>query len=130
MEPRPGAAAGHSGGETPAPAGVGVLRAEQAMVLVRERGKAMAAASAARPTSMTAVVGGQPDEVAEKIAAAGLTAANNNGSGQIVAAGTVAQMVELGPNPPGRWPPAAPSSLSVPRCAPGPAQRRRARENG
>lgn len=100
--PRIGVAAGHSVGEITAAAGVGVLRAEQAMVLVRERGKAMAAASAARPTSMTAVVGGQPDEVAEKIAAAGLTAANNNGSGQIVAAGTVEQLAALADNPPAR----------------------------
>ncbi len=55
----------------------------------------MAAASAVRPTSMTAVVGGDPDEVLAAIEAAGLTPANNNGSGQIVAAGTVEQLAEL-----------------------------------
>ena len=80
--------AGHSVGEITAAAGVGVLSAEQAMVFVRERGRAMAAASAATPTSMTAVIGGKPDEVLAALEAQGLTAANNNGSGQIVAAGT------------------------------------------
>ena len=72
------------------------------MVFVRERGRAMAAASAATPTSMTAVVGGQPDEVLAALEAQGLTAANNNGSGQIVAAGTVEQLAALAANPPTR----------------------------
>ncbi|HSN43574.1 MAG TPA: acyltransferase domain-containing protein, partial [Propionibacteriaceae bacterium] len=60
---RVGVTAGHSVGEITAAAAVGVMSAEAAMVFVRERGRAMAKASAARPTSMTAVIGGQPDEV-------------------------------------------------------------------
>ena len=44
-----GVAAGHSVGEITAAAGVGVFSAESAMVFVAERGRAMAAASAARP---------------------------------------------------------------------------------
>ncbi len=71
-------------------------------MLVRERGRAMAEASAIRPTSMTAVVAGDAAEVQEKIAAAGLTPANNNGSGQIVAAGTVEQLAAFAENPPAR----------------------------
>ena len=94
--------AGHSVGEITAAAVVGALSDEQAMVFVRERGRAMAEASAATPTSMTAVIGGKPDEVLAAIAAQGLTAANNNGSGQIVAAGTVEQLAALGENPPSR----------------------------
>ncbi|PKQ24302.1 MAG: ACP S-malonyltransferase [Actinobacteria bacterium HGW-Actinobacteria-5] len=94
--------AGHSVGEITAAAAVGVLSAEQAMVFVRERGQQMAAASAVRPTSMMAVVGGDPVEVLTAIEAAGLTAANNNGSGQIVAAGTVEQLADLQANPPAR----------------------------
>ncbi len=90
-----GVAAGHSVGEITAAAGVGVLSAEQAMVFVRERGRAMAAASAARPTSMTAVIGGNPDEVLAALEEHGLTAANNNGTGQIVAAGTTEQLAAL-----------------------------------
>ena len=97
-----GVAAGHSVGEIAAAAGVGVLSAEQAMVFVRERGRAMAAASAARPTSMTAVLGGDAEEVLEAIARDGLTAANHNGAGQIVAAGTKEQLAALAANPPAR----------------------------
>jgi [acyl-carrier-protein] S-malonyltransferase len=100
--PYVGVTAGHSVGEITAAAGVGVLSAEQAMVFVRERGRAMAAASAATPTSMTAVVGGNPDEVLAAIEAAGLTAANHNGSGQIVAAGTTEQLAAFAEHPPGR----------------------------
>ena len=97
-----GVVAGHSVGELTAAAGVGVLSAEQAMVFVRERGRAMAEASAATPTSMTAVIGGDPDDVLTSLAAHGLTAANNNGIGQIVAAGTKDQLAALAANPPAR----------------------------
>ena len=94
--------AGHSVGEIAAAALAGAISAESALVLVRERGRAMAEASAARPTSMTAVVGGDRDEVLAAIAAHGLTAANNNGPGQIVAAGSVEQLEQLADNPPAR----------------------------
>jgi [acyl-carrier-protein] S-malonyltransferase len=97
-----GVVAGHSVGEVTAAAGVGVLSAEQAMVFVRERGRAMAEASAVTPTSMTAVIGGDPDDVLTALATLGLTAANNNGTGQIVAAGTKDQLAALGANPPAR----------------------------
>jgi [acyl-carrier-protein] S-malonyltransferase len=97
-----GVAAGHSVGEITAAAGVGVLSAEQAMVFVRERGRAMAEASALTPTSMTAVVGGDAEDVLAALARHGLTAANNNGSGQIVAAGTTDQLAALAADPPSR----------------------------
>ena len=99
---RTGVAAGHSVGEITAAAATGVLSAEQAMVFVRERGAQMALASAARPTSMMAVIGGDQAEVLAAIEANGLTAANNNGSGQIVAAGTVEQLAALSENPPAK----------------------------
>ncbi|MGL5858032.1 MAG: acyltransferase domain-containing protein [Angustibacter sp.] len=92
--------AGHSVGEITAAAGAGVLTAEQAMVLVRERGRAMAAASAVAPTGMTAVIGGEPGEVAAAIARHDLTAANQNGAGQVVAAGTTDQLAKLAADPP------------------------------
>ena len=92
--------AGHSVGEITAAAAANVLSAEQAMVLVRERGNAMAAASAVTPTGMSAVLGGDRDEVIAKLAQHGLTAANENGAGQIVAAGTLEQLAALETDPP------------------------------
>ncbi|HVK34694.1 MAG TPA: ACP S-malonyltransferase [Microlunatus sp.] len=97
-----GVVAGHSVGEITAAALVGALSDDDALVFVRERGRAMAAASAVTPTSMTAVIGGKPDEVLAAIAAQGLTPANNNGSGQIVAAGTIEQLAGLTEHPPPR----------------------------
>lgn len=99
---RIGAVAGHSVGELTAAAGARAISAEQAMVLVRERGKAMAAAAAATPTSMTAVLGGDRDEVLAKLAEHGLTAANDNGPGQIVAAGTVDQLAAFADDAPAK----------------------------
>jgi len=92
--------AGHSVGEITAAAAANVISAEQAMVLVRERGNAMAAASAVTPTGMSAVLGGERDEVIAKLTQHGLTAANENGAGQIVAAGTLEQLAALETDPP------------------------------
>jgi [acyl-carrier-protein] S-malonyltransferase len=95
-----GAGAGHSVGELTAAAGAGVITAESALVLVRERGRAMAEASAKTPTGMTAVLGGDEQDVLAKIAAHELTPANINGAGQIVAAGTLEQVAALKEDPP------------------------------
>ncbi|WP_265447150.1 ACP S-malonyltransferase [Flexivirga meconopsidis] len=97
-----GVGAGHSVGEITAAAASGVLTAEQAMVLVRERGKAMAAASAVQPTGMSAVVGGDPDQVQAALDTHGLTPANMNGAGQVVAAGTMEQLAALKDDPPAK----------------------------
>ncbi|WP_157551020.1 ACP S-malonyltransferase, partial [Nocardioides jensenii] len=97
-----GAVAGHSVGELTAAAGARAITAEQAMVLVRERGRLMADAAAERPTSMTAVLGGDRDEVLAALAGHGLTPANDNGPGQIVAAGTVEQLAALAEEPPAK----------------------------
>ena len=95
-----GAGAGHSVGEITAASAAGVISAEQAMVFVRERGKAMATASAVAPTGMSAVMGGDPDQVLEVLDGHGLTAANTNGAGQVVAAGTMDQLAALTASPP------------------------------
>ena len=97
-----GAVAGHSVGELAAAAGARAITAEQAMVLVRERGKAMAEAAAATATGMTAVLGGDPDDVLAAIEAQGLVAANHNGPGQLVAAGTMEQLQALADDPPAK----------------------------
>jgi len=99
---RIGAVVGHSVGELTAASGARVVTAEQAMVLVRERGNAMAAASAVAPTGMTAVLGGDRDDVLTKLDQHGLTAANDNGPGQVVAAGTAEQLAALADDAPNR----------------------------
>ena len=92
--------AGHSVGEITAAAAAHVISAEQAMVFVRERGNAMAAAAAVTKTSMAAVLGGDRDDVIATLTKHGLTPANENGAGQIVAAGTVEQLAALEADPP------------------------------
>jgi len=94
------AAAGHSVGELAAGVLAGVLSADDAMRLVRVRGAAMAAASAAERTGMTAVLGGDQEAVLAAIARHGLTPANVNGAGQIVAAGAVADLEAFAADPP------------------------------
>jgi [acyl-carrier-protein] S-malonyltransferase len=99
---RVGVTAGHSVGEITASAFAGVLSDHDAMVFVRERGSGMAAASALTPTGMSAVLGGDPAEVAESLSRQGLTAANANGAGQTVAAGTLDQLAALAADPPAK----------------------------
>ena len=95
------AAAGHSVGELAAGVIAGVLTADDAIRLVAVRGRAMAAAAATEPTGMTAVLGGDQEAVLAAIARHGLTPANVNGAGQIVAAGTLAELEAFAADPPG-----------------------------
>jgi [acyl-carrier-protein] S-malonyltransferase len=72
------------------------------MVFVRERGRLMAEAATVTPTGMSAVLGGDPDQVAEALLRHGLVAANNNCLGQVVAAGTLEQLAALKADPPAK----------------------------
>ena len=91
---------GHSVGELAAAAISGAISASDALMLVRTRGVEMARAAALIPTGMSAVLGGDRNEVLAAIAALGLVAANENGAGQIVAAGELTALAALGENPP------------------------------
>jgi [acyl-carrier-protein] S-malonyltransferase len=95
-----GAVAGHSVGELAAASIAGVLSSTDAVTLVRARGAAMAHAAAVDDTGMSAVLGGEHEAVTAHLKSLGLTAANINGAGQIVAAGTAEQLTALSAAPP------------------------------
>lgn len=91
---------GHSVGELAAAALSGAISEADALRIVRARGIEMAKAAAASPSGMSAVLGGDRAEVLAGIAALNLVAANDNGAGQIVAAGDLQALASLNENPP------------------------------
>lgn len=92
--------AGHSVGEITAAGVSGVLSPAHALELVRQRGISMAKAASQAETGMAAVLGGDRNEVLNAIKEHDLIPANDNGAGQIVAAGSLAQIDKLVENPP------------------------------
>jgi [acyl-carrier-protein] S-malonyltransferase len=97
-----GLVAGHSVGELGAAALAGVLSPEAAIALTGVRGREMAAACALQPTGMSAVLGGDPDEVLAAIDRLGLYPANRNAAGQVVAAGALDALAKLEAEPPAK----------------------------
>lgn len=91
---------GHSVGELAAAAISGAISDEDALRLVRARGLEMAKAAALSPAGMSAVLGGDREIVLKKLKELALVAANDNGGGQIVAAGDLAALAALSENPP------------------------------
>jgi len=91
---------GHSVGELTAAALSGAISESDALRIVRARGIEMAKAAAISPAGMSAVLGGDRTEVLTAIAALKLVAANDNGAGQIVAAGDLQALEALNENPP------------------------------
>jgi [acyl-carrier-protein] S-malonyltransferase len=94
--------AGHSVGELVAAAISGVIADETAMMLIGVRGRAMALAAAATPTSMTAVLGGEQEAVIEHLIKLDLVPANVNGAGQVIAAGSLEALAQLAETPPAK----------------------------
>ncbi|WP_172169384.1 ACP S-malonyltransferase [Brevibacterium sp. CT2-23B] len=98
----PAVVAGHSVGEIAAAQIAGIFTPADALAFVKVRADGMAAAAAVTPTGMSAVVGGQPEDVLAAIEAAGASPANVNGGGQTVAAGSLEALETLAENPPER----------------------------
>jgi [acyl-carrier-protein] S-malonyltransferase len=96
----PDVVTGHSVGEVAAAALCGAMPTESALLFIRTRGEAMARAAAATPTGMSALLGGDPEVVVSHLEGLGLTAANRNGAGQIVAAGDLDALDRLKDDPP------------------------------
>ena len=92
--------AGHSVGEIAAANIAGVFDNDAALRFVKARGEQMALAASLENSSMAAVVGGEQELVLEQLANLGLFAANYNGKGQIVAAGSSPKIQELVAKPP------------------------------
>lgn len=89
--------AGHSVGEITAAVLAGVLTPIDSMKLVTTRGSEMAKAAGITPSGMAAVLGGDRQVVLHAISELGLVAANDNGGGQIVAAGDLESIAQLAP---------------------------------
>lgn len=96
----PTVVSGHSVGELTAAALCAAVSEIDALRIVRTRGVEMAKAAAQSPSGMSAVLGGQRLDVLSAINSLGLIAANDNGGGQIVAAGDLSALAELSENPP------------------------------
>jgi len=94
--------AGHSVGEIAAYAIAGVISPDDAVKLAAVRGAEMAKACAAEPTGMSAVLGGDEDEVLTRLDALELVPANRNAAGQIVAAGAISALEKLAEDPPAK----------------------------
>ncbi len=92
--------AGHSVGEIAAYAIAGVISPDDAIALAATRGAEMAKACAVEPTGMSAVLGGDEQEVLAALRDLDLVPANRNAAGQIVAAGRVEALAKLAENPP------------------------------
>ena len=92
--------AGHSVGEITAASLAQSFDGDSAMTLVNVRGRAMSAAATGSNSGMSAVLGGEREIVVAALLSLGLTPANENGGGQIVAAGSLDALALLAENPP------------------------------
>ncbi len=92
--------AGHSVGEFAAYSLAGAFEVDQALRLVAKRGQAMLAATKVfSKTGMSAVLGGNKEEVVSYLSEFDLIPANINSNGQIIAAGTLENLDRLANTP-------------------------------
>ena len=92
--------AGHSVGEFAAYSLAGVFEADQALRIVAKRGQSMLSATKLfSNTGMSAVLGGNKEEVLLYLRKFDLIAANINSNGQIIAAGTLENLEQLANTP-------------------------------
>jgi [acyl-carrier-protein] S-malonyltransferase len=92
--------AGHSVGEFAAYSLAGAFEVDQALRLVAKRGQAMLAATKVfSKTGMSAVLGGNKEEVVSYLSELELIPANINSNGQIIAAGTLENLDRLANTP-------------------------------
>jgi [acyl-carrier-protein] S-malonyltransferase len=92
--------AGHSVGEFAAYSIAGAFESDQALKIVARRGQSMlAATNAFSKTGMSAVLGGNKDEVISYLREFDLIPANINSNGQIIAAGTLENLDRLANTP-------------------------------
>lgn len=96
----PDVVCGHSVGEIGALALAGVLTPADAIRLAAARGRAMAAAAAALPTGLAAVLGGDEAQVLEAALLHGLQVATVNVEGQLVLGGPAGALEALAADPP------------------------------
>lgn len=93
------AVAGHSVGEFAAAHLAGILSDIDAIKLVGVRGRAMATEAAKTPSGMSAVLGADSAELEAALKAHGLFAANMNGGGQVVIAGSLDALAAFAADP-------------------------------
>ena len=92
--------AGHSVGEFAAYSIAGAFESDQALKIVARRGQSMlAATNTFSKTGMSAVLGGNKDEVISYLREFDLIPANINSNGQIIAAGTLENLDRLANTP-------------------------------
>lgn len=92
--------AGHSVGEITAAYLAGIFDAKTALTFVRQRSTYMHECTTTEETGMSAVVGGDRQEVLEHLKKHSLYPANINSATQVVAAGTPQKLAALAEDPP------------------------------
>ena len=90
--PAPACMAGHSLGQYTALAASGVLSFDDALILVRERGRLMCEAGQSNPGGMLAVMGSDEKTVAGICDACGAQVSNLNSPGQVIVSGSLVDL--------------------------------------